>query len=195
MDPIQFREKSYLVTGGASGIGLACVTHLIKYGAYVYAVDLHEKKSPGLETLKSENLTYFQNNVKDRNSCHEVVSHLVRKYGRLDGIVNCAGVTLQEGELPGDDFYDKIMDVNLRGVWNMTTEALVQMQKQGSGSIVIIGSIGAVVGQHRLALYTSSKHAVLGLTRSWALDFAKYGIRVNCICPGTLFLFLKRKRN
>jgi NAD(P)-dependent dehydrogenase (short-subunit alcohol dehydrogenase family) len=108
------------------------------------------------------------------------------KYGRFDGLVNNAGITLLEGELPSDEFYNSITEVNLRGVWNMTTEAFVHMKKQGGGSVVNIGSISAIYGKARLAVYAASKHAVLGLTRSWALDYAKYGIRINMVGPGEL---------
>lgn len=184
MDAALFKDKVYMVTGGATGIGFACVGHLLRYGAYVYAVDLREEMSDELRGIQTDRLTYFQNDVADRNRCHEVVEHMITKYGRFDGLVNNAGVTLLEGELPGDDLYDAITDCNLRGTWNMATEALAYMRDHKSGSIVNVGSISALAGKARLAVYAASKHAVLGLTRSWALDYAKYGVRINMIGPG-----------
>lgn len=184
MNATLFKDKVYLVTGGATGIGFACVQHLLSYGAYVYAVDLLDNMSKELESIQTDRLTYLKNDVSDRRRCHEVVEDLMARYGRFDGLVNNAGVTLLEGELPGDDMYDAITGCNLRGVWNMSTEALVHMRNQKSGSIVNIGSISAVAGKARLAVYAASKHAVLGLTRSWALDYAKYGVRINMIGPG-----------
>jgi NAD(P)-dependent dehydrogenase (short-subunit alcohol dehydrogenase family) len=187
MDPALFKDKVYLVTGGAAGIGFACVKHLLSYGAYVYTVDLRPEKSKELTAIQTDRLTYLPCDVSDRKSCHEVVDSLISKYGRFDGLVNNAGITLLEGELPSDEFYNSITEVNLRGVWNMTTEAFVHMKKQGCGSVVNIGSISAIYGKARLAVYAASKHAVLGLTRSWALDYAKYGIRINMVGPGELF--------
>lgn len=187
MDAALFNDKVYLVTGGATGIGLACVEHLLRYGAYVYAVDLQDEPSPGLGAVQSTHLNYFKTDVADRQCCHKVVSSIIAQHGRLDGLVNNAGVTLLEGELPSDELYNAVTDCNLRGVWNMSTEALPIMREQGSGSIVNIGSISALMGKARLAVYAASKHAVLGLTRSWALDYAKYGVRVNMVGPGVLY--------
>lgn len=190
MDPALFKSKVYLVTGGAAGIGLACVEHLLKAGAHVYAVDIHPEPTKEFATLQNERLTYFHADVRDRARSHEVLTLILSKHNQLDGLVNNAAVTLLEGELAGDDMYDEIMEINVRGVWNYGTEALAQMQKQGSGSIVNIASISALAGKARLALYSASKHAMLGFTRTWAIDFAKYGVRVNCVAPGKSSFYL-----
>jgi len=184
MDPSQFKDKIYLVTGGAAGIGLACVAHLLNYGAYVYAVDIHPEISPELMALKNPKLTYLQNDVADRKRCHEVISAIISKHSNIDGLVNNAGVTRLEGEMPTDEMYNDIVEINVRGVFNMSMEVLVHMKEQKSGSIVNLGSISAVAGKARLSVYAASKHAVLGLTKSWALDFAKYGVRINMVGPG-----------
>jgi len=184
MDPKLFKDKVYVVTGGAAGIGLAIARQLLKYGAHVYALDIHKDKTEELSALSNDHLTYLQTDVRNRQQCHQAISSIVASHKRLDGLVNNAGVCPLEGELPGDDVYDYVFDVNVRGVWNMATEALIEMKRLGVGSIVNIGSTSSVGGVPRIPLYTASKHAVLGLTRTWALDFAKYGIRVNCVGPG-----------
>lgn len=184
MDSRLFQDKVYIVTGGATGIGLAVVAQLIKYGAHVYTFDLQPEISEGLCALSSDRLVYTQCDVRNRESCHKLVADVLDKHGKLDGLVNNAAICPPEGEIGTDELFDKIMDTNVRGVWNMGTEALRQFQKQGSGSMVNVGSTSCLVGKNRLALYASSKHAVLGFTRSWALDFAKYGVRVNCVGPG-----------
>ncbi|KAJ5982609.1 hypothetical protein N7451_012709 [Penicillium sp. IBT 35674x] len=120
--------------------------------------------------------------------------------GRLDGLVNCAGTSRWEGPIVNDILYQRTMDVNVTGTWNMTTEALLRMSNQddievcgivpgskcdvGQGCIVNVGSGGSLRGIPGFAAYTASKHAVLGLTRSWARDFPK--MRVNMVAPGAI---------
>lgn len=121
--------------------------------------------------------------------------------GRLDGLVNSAGVGAWEGKIGADDLYQRTMDINVTGTWNMTTEAMRRMSTQddteapgvvpgavrsvGQGSIVVVGSGASRRGVGGMAAYTASKHAVLGLTRSWARDFPK--LRVNCVAPSKVF--------
>jgi NAD(P)-dependent dehydrogenase (short-subunit alcohol dehydrogenase family) len=187
MDPKLFINRVFLVTGAATGIGLGVTKQLATYGAHVYALDVHEAQPAELKTLASPLVAYMQCDVRSRDTCHQTIAGIVEKHGRLDGVVNNAGICEIEGETPDDEIYDKIMETNVRGVWNIGTEAIVQMKTQGSGgSIINIGSTSALKGEQRLPVYTASKHAVAGLTRTWALDQAKYGIRVNCVAPGEL---------
>ncbi|EXJ90158.1 hypothetical protein A1O3_03227 [Capronia epimyces CBS 606.96] len=185
MEASLFESKVYVVTGGAAGIGLATVVQLVQHGANVHALDVVVDEPEALTALaRGGRLTYHQVDVRSRDRCHEIFEGIVRKHGQVDGVVNAAGICPLEGELPGDDLYESCYDVNVRGTWIVGTEGLAQMKKQGSGSVVNIGSTSSLVGVARLPLYTSTKHAVLGLTRSWALDFAKYGVRVNMVAPG-----------
>ncbi|KAF2802340.1 NAD(P)-binding protein [Mytilinidion resinicola] len=184
MDPKLFESNVYAVTGGAVGIGFAVVAQLINYGAYVYALDLGAEQSKELSGLPQERLGYIQCDVVDRKQCAAAVATIVAKHDRLDGLVNNAGICLLEGEAPPDDLFEKVYAVNVTGSWNMAFEAFPQMKKQGSGAVVNIGSTSSLVGVPRIPAYTSSKHAVAGLTKTWALDHAKYGIRVNLVGPG-----------
>lgn len=179
-----FDSKVYLVTGGNAGIGLAITSLLQEYGAYVYVMDIIQEPSTEFAALPRERITYLQGDVKDRKRSHEIVELITKRHKRLDGLVNNAALCLQEGEIPDDDLYDPLFDVNIRGAWNLGTEALAQMKPQGDGSIVNIGSLASLAGERRLPIYTATKHALAGFTKTWALDYAKYGIRVNMVAPG-----------
>jgi NAD(P)-dependent dehydrogenase (short-subunit alcohol dehydrogenase family) len=190
MDSSLFQSKVFVVTGAAAGIGLATASQLVQHGAQVHALDVVATAPESLTGLAGRQghggLTYHQVDVRSRARCHEIFEGIIAQHGQVDGIVNCAGTCPLEGELPGDDLYESCYDVNVRGTWIVGTEGLAQMKRQGFGSVVNIGSTSSLVGVARLPLYTSTKHAVLGLTRSWALDFAKYGVRVNMVAPGKL---------
>ncbi|KAF9886576.1 hypothetical protein FE257_011348 [Aspergillus nanangensis] len=184
MEPNLFSDKVYLVTGGHRGIGLAVAGQLLGYGGHVYVQDLPANPSAELTEIANNRLYYHQVDVRDRAACRALVVAIIEKHGRLDGVVNNAAICPLEGEMPSDSTFDEVVDINFRGVWNVGTAALAQMQKQGSGSIVNIGSLSSIAGVARLPGYSATKHAILGLTRTWALDFAQYGVRVNCIAPG-----------
>lgn len=181
-----FKDRIYVVTGGAAGIGLAVAAQLLKGGAYVFVLDLHKEATPELAALPGDRLIYMQNDVGNREICHKTIDSIIEKHGKIDGLVNNAGICDLEGESPDDSLYNTVFDTNVRGVWNMGMEVLVRMKDQGKGSVVNIGSVSSMCGVPRIPLYTASKHAVLGFTRTWALDYAKYGVRVNCVAPGLL---------
>lgn len=135
--------------------------------------------------------------IRSRAACRALAQLVQSTHNRLDGLVNCAGICPTEPPLTSSDTLDSVFqsefDINVRGTWNLGTEALLQMQTQekmelgGRGVIVNIGSIAAERGIAGLGIYCMTKHAVLGLTRSWALEWAKEGIRVNAVAPGKFF--------
>jgi NAD(P)-dependent dehydrogenase (short-subunit alcohol dehydrogenase family) len=180
--------------GACSGIGLALTRTLAALGAVVYGADIASTAPQDIRIHERVHLT-LQCNVSDRQACKAFLDSIV---GRLDGVVNCAGIAGWEGRIGTDELYQETMAVNVTGTWNMATEALQRMSDQeklevpgvvpgsvrsiGQGSIVNVGSGASLRGVAGLAAYTASKHAVLGLTRSWARDFPK--LRVNLVAPG-----------
>ncbi|KAF3025952.1 hypothetical protein E8E14_014969 [Neopestalotiopsis sp. 37M] len=191
---LSFGGRQIAVTGACSGIGLALTRTLAALGAVVYGADIASTAPQDIRIHERVHLT-LQCNVSDRQACKAFLDSIV---GRLDGVVNCAGIAGWEGRIGTDELYQETMAVNVTGTWNMATEALQRMSDQeklevpgvvpgsvrsiGQGSIVNVGSGASLRGVAGLAAYTASKHAVLGLTRSWARDFPK--LRVNLVAPG-----------
>jgi len=155
--------------------------------AVVAVGDLSPEPSRGLLDLKADPsaLFYQHLDVSSRKDAHGFLQAVVTKFGRVDGLVNNAGICPNEGEIASDDIYDKIMAVNLKGVWHMGTETIRQMLEQDTrGVIVNTASDASLKGIAGIAAYTASKHGGLGLTRVWCKEWTPKGIRVNAVAPG-----------
>jgi len=119
--------------------------------------------------------------------CETGVRRVVKKFGGLDVLVNNAGVqTYGDAVTTNEGTWDFTMNVNLRGQWLMAHAAIPEMLKRGGGAIVNVSSVQGLASQRNVLAYSTSKHGMIGLTRTMAVDFAKRGIRVNCVCPGTI---------
>ncbi len=189
------KDKVALITGGGNGIGRAAVLRFVKEGAIVTATDLDEaaldKVRQDAEQVKGR-ILIVPADVSNREEVQRVVDTVVNEYGRLDILINNAGITrdalttrIKDGEtlfMP-DEKWDSVIDINLKGTWMCMQLAAVPMIKQKSGRIVNTASTAAS-GNPGQANYSASKAGVMGLTRALAKEWARYNIAVNCIAPG-----------
>jgi len=196
MNGIQGRVA--LVSGGGSGIGKACALALAQAGAVVIVSDVDangcEAVLRDIHALGAQGRSHAAD-VTQPDQVQSLVESIVADHGRLDFAVNCAGIfgriaALHEQEV--EDF-DRVIGVNLRGVFLCMKHELLAMRRQGFGVIVNIASVQGLISGACAALYSASKHGVVGLTKGAALDCAREGIRINAVCPGTIETPLAQK--
>lgn len=181
----KLNNKVALITGGGSGIGLGIARQYINSGAKVVITGRNQDKLEEARKELGEKCFAIQNDVTDKNSHSALIQQIENEIGPLDILVNNAGMHSKESSLETrDEDFDKLVDINLNSVFALTREVLKKMVPRKSGSIVNISSMAALYGLPRVAAYSSSKTALLGLTRSLASEFSHSGVRINSIAPG-----------
>jgi 3-oxoacyl-[acyl-carrier protein] reductase len=189
---MRLRERVTLITGGAAGIGKATAERFAEEGARVVICDLTEETGQKIaEAIGGE---FYRVDVRDRQAVQAWVDEVVSKHGRIDVLVNNAGIVRDHqlvkykegqlvGQMPESDF-DLVVSVNLKGVFNCAQAVAPQMIKQKSGVILNATSVVGLDGNFGQTNYVATKAGVIGMTKVWARELGKYGIRVNAVAPG-----------
>lgn len=190
--------KTYFITGGASGLGLATARLLVSQGANVCLGDRNVEDGKKAEAELGPKCLFVELDVTQRTSCRAAIRATVEKFQTLSGIINCAGVgsaftTIdKKGEPHGEKFWDFVVKINLYGTFFCSSEGAAEMAKlpadaEGNRGVIInVASVAAFEGQKGQLAYSASKGAVVGMSLPMARDLSRYGIRVNCIAPGII---------
>lgn len=185
---MRLKDKVAIITGAANGIGLAAAKTFASEGARVAMADFDEEtgtKRAAELSAEGYDVAFFQVNVADRSSVDSLVQNVLGHFGKIDILINNAGIT-RDGmlhKLAAEDF-QKVVDVNLTGVFNCAQAVVPAMVQQGSGRIINTSSVSGVYGNVGQTNYAATKAGVVGMTKTWAKELGRKGINVNAVAPG-----------
>ena len=200
---MRLQDKVTLITGGAAGIGKATALRFAEEGAKVVICDVNEEAGMALLPELGPEARFDKVNVADRQEVQAWVESVYAQYGRIDVLVNNAGITrdglfvkMKDGELVkqmGEDAFDLVIAINLKGVFNCTQAVTPFMIKGGGGAIVNASSVVGLYGNFGQTNYVATKAGVIGMTKVWARELGKFGIRVNAVAPGFILTEMVQK--
>tara|TARA_B100001123_G_C15331522_1_gene1031350 strand:- start:1978 stop:2721 length:744 start_codon:yes stop_codon:yes gene_type:complete len=178
------KDKSIIITGGASGMGAASARKFAEAGANVIIVDINKELAVRVASEINTREPII-GNIGDSLFCNQVAKTTIERYGKIDVLVNCAGTIFRaNAENTSDEDWHRVMSTNVNGLFFMSRSVIKPMVKNKNGVIINFGSIWGSVGSAGVVAYCASKGAVHQITRAMALDHAQDGIRINSVCPG-----------
>lgn len=182
---MRLENKVAIITGGAGGIGLAAVKRFLEEGAKVAIVDYDKQQGEKIEAELGENVAFFAVDVSKLADVKEMVEQVVDRFGKIDILVNNAGITRDATlvKMSEEDF-EKVIQINLNGVYYCTQAVAPHMIAQGSGKIISTSSVSGVYGNFGQTNYAATKAAIIGMTKTWAKELGRKGINVNAVAPG-----------
>lgn len=182
---MKLKDNTAIITGGAKGIGFETAKLFIKEGAYVIIADNDEVSGKNSAEELGSNCRYYKTDVSDKSSAFFCINEAGKHTGRLDILINNAGIT---SDAPlnkmSDEQFMKVLDINLKGVFNMTKYASQAMASNSYGRIINTSSIVGLYGNYGQTNYAASKSGVIGMTKVWARELGRKGITVNAVAPG-----------
>jgi len=182
---MKLKDKTAIITGGASGIGLATAELFINEGANVLIADINETEGKATAAALGSKCRFFKTDVSDKSSAYFCITEAFKKFGSLEILVNNAGITSDASLLKmSSEQFEKVVDINLKGVFFMTKYAAMRMVENNYGRIINTSSIVGLYGNFGQTNYAASKSGVIGMTKTWARELGRKGITVNAVAPG-----------